>query len=296
MEKNVKTVQISYWKDVWRRLKKKKPAMFGLVVIIIFTLMAIFAPLIAPADPNKIDLDNRLKPPGSPSRICKNGIYILGSDEFGRDIFSRIIYGSRISLSIGILTQAIVTVIGIAMGAIAGYYGGKIDMIIMRVVDILFAFPDLLFYIGIMFALGPGIYNLFIAISVLGWASRARLIRSQVLAIKETEYIEAAKAQGLSDFRIIVKHILPNCIGVIIVSVTLGIPSAILTEASLSFLGLGILPPTPSWGNMIYAARPYLRVNPLYSVWPGIAIMLSVFAFNLLGDGLRDVLDPRMRQ
>ncbi len=296
MEKNTKSAQMTFWRDAWRRLKKKKPAMFGLVVIMIFALMAIFAPLIAPADPNKIDLDNRLKPPGAPSKICKNGVYLLGSDEFGRDILSRIIYGSRISLSIGILTQALVTVIGVAMGALAGYYGGKIDMAIMRIVDILFAFPDLLFYIGIMFALGPGIYNLFIALSILGWAGRARLIRSQVLSIKETEYVEAARAQGLSDFRIIVKHILPNCMGVIIVSVTLGIPAAILTEASLSFLGLGILPPTPSWGNMIYAARAYMRVNPLYSVWPGIAIMLSVFAFNLLGDGLRDVLDPRLRQ
>jgi peptide/nickel transport system permease protein/oligopeptide transport system permease protein len=286
----------SLWGDAWRRLKKNRPAVAGLVVIIVLIIVAVMAPVISPADPIKTDLPNRLKPPGAPSAICKNGVYILGSDEFGRDILSRVIYGTRISLSVGIISQAIVTVIGVTMGALAGYYGGMMDMLVMRTADILFAFPELLFYIGVMFALGPSIYNIFIALALIGWAGVARLVRSQVLYLREMEYVEAARAQGLSDARIILRHILPNCMGPIIVSVTMGIPGAILSEATLSFLGLGVQPPTPSWGNMIYAARAYMLSNPWYSVWPGIAIMVTVFAFNLLGDGLRDALDPRLKR
>lgn len=286
----------SLWADAWRRLKKNRPAVAGLVVILALIIIALMAPVISPADPIKTDLPNRLKPPGSPSSICKNGVYLLGSDEFGRDILSRVIYGTRISLSVGIISQAIVTIIGVTLGALAGYYGGVMDMLVMRTADVLFAFPELLFYIGVMFALGPSIYNLFIALALIGWAGVARLVRSQVLYIKEMEYVEAARAQGLSDARIIFRHILPNCLGSIIVSVTMGIPGAILSEATLSFLGLGVRPPAPSWGNMIYAARAYMLSNPWYSVWPGIAIMVTVFAFNLLGDGLRDALDPRLRR
>ncbi|MGB9839574.1 ABC transporter permease [Thermovenabulum sp.] len=286
----------SFWQDAFKRLKRNRPAMIGLVIIILFTLLAILSPVLSPADPIKQDLSNRLKPPGSPSNICKNGIYILGSDEFGRDILSRILYGARISLSVGIISQILVTIVGVTMGSLAGYYGGKIDMLIMRLADILFAFPDLLFYIGVMFALGPSIYNVFVALALIGWAGMARLVRSQVISLREMEYIEAAKAQGLSDLRIILKHILPNCVGPIIVSITMGIPGAILAEASLSFLGLGVQPPTPSWGNMIYAARAYMRTNPMYSVWPGLAIMIMVFSFNLLGDGLRDAFDPKLKR
>lgn len=286
----------SFWKEAFKRLKKNRPAMIGLFMIIIFSIIAVSAPLLSPADPIKQDLDNRLRPAGAPSRISRNGVYLLGSDEFGRDIFSRVLYGARISMSVGIISQILVTLIGVSMGSLAGYYGGKIDMVIMRLADILFAFPSLLFYIGVMFALGPSIYNIFIALALIDWAGMARLVRSQVISIKEMEFIEAARAQGLSDTRIILKHILPNCIGPIIVSVTLGIPTAILAEASLSFLGLGVQPPTPSWGNMIYAARAYIRSNPMYSVWPGIAIMVMVFSFNLLGDGLRDALDPKLKR
>ena len=286
----------SFWKEAFKRLKKNRPAMIGLFMIIIFSIIAVSAPLLSPADPIKQDLDNRLRPAGAPSRISRNGVYLLGSDEFGRDIFSRVLYGARISMSVGIISQILVTLIGVSMGSLAGYYGGKIDMVIMRLADILFAFPSLLFYIGVMFALGPSIYNIFIALALIGWAGMARLVRSQVISIKEMEFIEAARAQGLSDTRIILKHILPNCIGPIIVSVTLGIPTAILAEASLSFLGLGVQPPTPSWGNMIYAARAYIRSKPMYSVWPGIAIMVMVFSFNLLGDGLRDALDPKLKR
>ncbi|MEN3008589.1 ABC transporter permease [Pseudothermotoga sp.] len=282
--------------DAFKRLRRNKPAMFGLAFVIFITIIAVLAPLLAPADPNKIDLQNRLKPMGSSSRICKNGVYLLGSDEYGRDILSRLIYGARVSLLVGVVTQFITTVIGIIVGALAGYYGGAIDMFMMRVADVLFAFPELLFYIGMMFALGPGLTNMFIALSVIGWAGKARLVRSQVMSLKETEFVEAAKAQGFSDFRIITKHILPNCMGPIIVSVSLGIPGSILAEAGLSFLGLGILPPTPSWGNMIRSASAYLRIQPWYAVWPGLVLMLATFSFNLLGDGLRDALDPRLKQ
>lgn len=282
--------------DAFKRLRRNKPAMFGLAFVIFITIIAILAPLLVPADPNKIDLQNRLKPMGSSSKICKNGVYLLGSDEYGRDILSRLIYGARVSLLVGVVTQFITTVIGIIVGALAGYYGGAIDMFMMRVADVLFAFPELLFYIGMMFALGPGLTNMFIALSVIGWAGKARLVRSQVISLKETEFVEAAKAQGLSDFRIITKHILPNCMGPIIVSVSLGIPGSILAEAGLSFLGLGILPPTPSWGNMIRSASAYLRIQPWYAVWPGLVLMLATFSFNLLGDGLRDALDPRLKQ
>lgn len=286
----------SLWADSWKRLKRNRPAIVGLVFIILLTLSATFAPWLAPADPLKQDLPNRLKPPGAPSKITRNGMYILGSDTLGRDILSRLLYGARISLTVGLVTQFLITVIGVFLGALAGYYGDWIDMLLMRTGDILFAFPDLLFYIGIMFALGPGIYNMFLALSIIGWAGRARLVRGQFLSLRESEYVEAARAQGLSDARIIFKHILPNCLGPIIVSVTMGIPGSMLSEASLSYLGLGILPPTPSWGNMIGDARPYLRSNPWFSVWPGIAIVLTVLSFNLLGDGLRDALDPRLKR
>lgn len=281
--------------DAWRRLRRNRPAMAGLVYIVILVLVAIFAPVLAPADPYEQELLSRLAPVGAPSDITRTGTFILGADHLGRDILSRIIYGSRISLAVGLISEFIVTVIGVTVGLLAGYYGGWFDSLVMRLCDILFAFPDLLFCIGIMFALGPGLLNIYIALSVVGWAGMARLVRGQVLVLKETEYVEAARAQAVSDLRIMFRHILPGCLAPVIVSITLGIPGAIMGEASLSFLGLGAQPPTASWGSMIYDARAYLRTHPLFSVWPGIAIMLTVFAFNLFGDGLRDALDPRMK-
>ncbi len=282
------------WVDSWHRLKKNRPAMAGLAFIIILVVVALTAPLLAPVSPYAQELDLRLAPPGTP-RADGHGVYILGADHMGRDILSRIIYGSRISLAVGLVSEFIVSVIGITLGAIAGYYGGRVDNIIMRISDIMFAFPDLLFAIGIMFALGPSIFNVFIALGVVGWAGMARLVRSQVIALKEMDFVEAARAQGLSDWMIVTRHILPNCLGPIIVSISLGIPGAIMGEAGLSFLGLGAQPPLASWGSMIYDARPYFTTDPLFSVFPGIAIMLTVFAFNLFGDGLRDALDPRLK-
>lgn len=286
----------SLWGDAWRRLKRNKPAMAGLIGIVLIVLLALLAPFLAPANPYVQDLTNGLKLPGAASNLSRGGTYILGSDALGRDILSRVIYGSRVSLMVGIFSELITTTLGVTMGLIAGYYGKWVDNLIMRISDIMFAFPDLLLCIGIVFAFGPNLYNVFLAIGIVGWAGMARLVRSQVLSLKESEYVQAAKAQGLSDWRIIVRHILPNCLGPIIISITMGIPGAIMSEASLSFLGLGAQPPTASWGSMIWDARAYLRVDPLFSIWPGIAIMFAVFAFNLFGDGLRDAIDPRLKR
>lgn len=286
----------SLWADAWRRLKRNKPAMFGLGGIILICVVAIFAPILAPANPYTQDLTQGLRLPGAPATITRTGTYILGSDKLGRDILSRVIYGARVSLLVGIFSEFITSVLGITLGLIAGYYGKWIDNLIMRLSDIMFAFPDLLLCIGIVFAFGPNLYNVFLAIGIVGWAGMARLVRSQVLALKESEYVTAARAQGLSDWRIITRHILPNCLGPIIVSITMGIPGAIMSEAGLSFLGLGAQPPTASWGSMIYDARAYMRVDPLFSVWPGLAIMFAVFSFNLFGDGLRDAIDPRLKR
>lgn len=284
------------WADAWRRLKRNRAAMVGLAGIIVIVIIAIFAPLLAPANPYVQDLSQPLRLPGAPATITKTGTYILGSDKLGRDILSRLVYGARLSLAVGIFAEIVSVSLGVSIGLIAGYYGKWVDELIGRLADIMFAFPDLLLVIGIVFAFGPNIFNVFLAIGIVGWAGMSRLVRSQVLAVKESEYVTAARAQGLSDWRIILRHVLPNCLGPVIVSVTMGIPGAIMAEAGLSFLGLGAPPPAASWGSMIYDARSYLRIDPLFSVWPGLAIMFAVFAFNLFGDGLRDALDPRLKR
>lgn len=277
----------SYYKDSIKRLKKNKMTMFCFWVIVLLILVAIFAPLIAPYDPNMQDYANILKAPSK--------VHLLGTDEYGRDILSRIIYGTRVSLSVGILAQVIATVIGVTLGSLAAYYGGWVDTLISRIMEVFAAFPDLIFAMGIMFVLGPGIKNIFIALGLLTWVRTARLIRGAVLQLKGKEYVEAARASGASDFKIITKHLIPNSISTVIVLVTLGIPNAIMYEASLSFLGMGIQAPTASWGSMISFAQPYISYMPTYSIFPGIAIMITVIAFNIFGDGLRDALDPKMK-
>lgn len=281
----------------WQRFRRNKLAVVGLIVIIGLILMAIFAPWIAPADPIRQDLLSKLAKPGAPMRPDLGGsTYLLGADYLGRDILSRTIWGARISLLVGFVSETLIVLIGVTMGSLAGYYGGWVDGLISRICEILFAFPDLLFAIAMMFALGSGLLNLFITLAVISWAGMARLVRSQVLQLKEREFVQAAKAAGAKDRWVIIKHILPNALGPIIVSATLGVPGAIMAEASLSFLGLGVQPPTATWGAMIYEGRPYLMTNPLVSVVPGIAVMITVLAFNLLGDGLRDAIDPRSKQ
>jgi len=274
------------WYDSWRRLKRNKAAMLGLIMAGVFILVAIFAPVFAPYPPNEIDLLSVLETPSS--------THWLGTDYYGRDLLSRIIYGSRISISVGVIVQVISLSIGTLMGSLAGYYGGKIDMFIMRIVDIFMSFPSLLFTIAIMVALGPGLYNVFIALGVIWWTRTARIVRSEFMRHKEREYVEAARAIGHNDFKIMYKHILPNCLAPLIITFTMGIATAIMAEASLSFLGLGAQEPMPSWGSMVNNGLQYLRTAPWYSLFPGLAIAYTVLSFNLLGDGLRDALDPKM--
>lgn len=277
----------SYYVDAMMRLRKNRSAMVCLAIIVIFIFIALAADWIAPYDPYEIDLKNILAEPSAE--------HWMGTDEQGRDIFSRILFGTRISLAVGLVSQVISTALGVVLGSIAGYYGGKIDMLISRMMEIFSAFPDLLFAIGIMFVLGPGIINIFIALGILGWVGTARLVRSQVLQIKEMEYVAAAKSSGATSFWLITRHMIPNCVSTIIILITMGIPGAIMSEASLSFLGLGVHPPTASWGSMINTGRIYILSDPTYSVFPGIAIIILVLAFNIFGDGLRDALDPRLK-
>lgn len=274
---------------VWKRLKKNKAAMLGLAITIGLVLVAIFAPVLATHDPYKVNLAHAMKAPG------QNG-YLLGTDQLGRDMFSRLLFGARISLQVGIVTQGISLVIGLIMGALAGYYGGKVDEIISYLINVVFAFPSLLFAIAIMATLGPGLNNIFIALGAVSWPGLARIVRGQVLQLREKEYIEAIRALGGNDFTIIIKHILPNCLAPVIVTVTLGVAGAILSEAGLSFLGLGAQPPAPSWGLMLAMGRSYVTSKTWLTIYPGAAIMITILGLNLLGDGLRDALDPRMKQ
>ncbi len=283
----VKRRASSYWAVSWNIFKKNKLGMFCLVVVFLLALVAIFAPLLAPYDPDAQELTNMLQPPSA--------AHLFGTDEYGRDILSRVIYGCRVSLSVGVVSQAIALVIGFLAGVCAGYFGGKVDAVISFVIQVFSSFPFLLFAIVVMYALGQGLVNLYVVLGLLGWASTARLIRGDVMRLKGSEYIQSCILSGGKSWRIIMRHLLPNCVSTLIVTTTLGIPSAIMSEASLSFLGLGVMPPMSSWGQMIDAAQPYIQSSTYYSVIPGIAIIVTVMAFNLLGDALRDALDPKMR-
>lgn len=285
-EETVKENYNSYYSKSFKRLKANIPAMICLFIIIILIIVAVFPSIFAPYDPNKQSLADMLQKPSAK--------HIFGTDEYGRDILSRIIYGVRISLSVGLVSQAIASIIGWFMGVMAGYFGGKVDRIISFAIQVFMSFPYLLFAIALIFVLGPGITNLFIALGLLSWAKTARMIRGQVMQLRKKEYIEACIINGGSSFRVIMKHLLPNCMPTMIVLITLGIPAAIMNEAALSFLGLGVQPPTASWGSMISLSQPYIRSNPTYSIIPGLAIILTVLSFNILGDGLRDALDPKM--
>ncbi len=276
-----------FYRISWDILRKNRLAMICLFIVAALIVIALFAPLIAPRDPDLQIIKEKLQKPGP--------MHWLGTDEFGRDILSRIIYGCRISLSVGVISQLIGTVIGFSMGVCAGYFGKKTDAVISFIIQVFSSFPFLLFAIAIMFVLGPGLNNLYIALGLLSWTPTARLIRGDVLRLKNSEYIQACIIGGGSNLRIILTHLLPNCFYTLIVTSTLGIPGAILSEASMSFLGLGVQPPMASWGSMISNAQAYIRSSTYYSIAPGIAIIITVMAFNLLGDGLRDALDPKMR-
>lgn len=277
----------SYWAVSWGIFKRNKLGVFCLGVVLVLVLVAIFAPLLAPYDPDAQTLTNMLQNPSF--------AHPFGTDEYGRDILSRVLYGCRISLSVGVVSQLIALVIGFFSGVCAGYFGGKVDAVISFVIQVFSSFPFLLFAIVVMFVLGPGLINLYVALGLLMWTSTARLVRGDVMKLKGSEYIQSCMISGGKPMRIIMKHLLPNCVSTLIVVSTLGIPNAILSEATLSYLGLGVQPPTASWGSMISAAQTYIQTATFYSVIPGIAIIITVMAFNLLGDALRDALDPKMR-
>ena len=268
-------------------LKDDKLAISALGFIAFLLVVAIFADFISPYDPIKVSIPDRLSPP--------SWEHPFGADGFGRDILSRIIHGTRISLIVGFQVIAISLLIGTITGAVAGYYGGKIDEVIMRVADVFLAFPGLILAISIMAVFGPGIFNVVIALTLVNWAGYARVIRSQVLSVKGLEYIESSRVMGAADVTIIIDHVVPNSIAPLIVLATIGIGWAILAEAGLSFLGLGVRPPTPSWGAMVAAGRLRLLQAPHIVTIPGLVIAITVLAFNLLGDGLRDALDPKLR-
>ena len=269
-------------------IKNNKLTFISLVLIILLIFIAIFAPIIAPYNPYAQNLKDRLLSP--------DFIHILGTDELGRDVFSRLIYGMRISLTVGLLPTFISMLIGSILGLVAGYYGGKIDFLIMRIADIILAFPSLLFAMVVMYTMGGGLINIFIALSFINWASTARVVRAQTLSLKEMDYVLAAKTVGVGNIVIMYRHILPNCLTNLIVLFTLNIPSAILSEASLSFLGVGALPPSASLGLMGVKAKKYLFTNPYLVLAPSIMIMCIVLLFNFLGDGLRDILDPKLKE
>nr|WP_239544470.1 nickel transporter permease [Virgibacillus halotolerans] len=276
------------WVDSLLRIIKSKTSFVGLCIILILIITAILAPVIAPYSPTDQSIIDRYQSP--------SGTHWLGTDELGRDIFSRIIYGTRISIQIGLITVGISMVIGVLLGGIAGYFGKWADQIIMRLIDILMAFPSILLAIALVAVLGPSLQNAMIAVGIVGIPQFARIVRSAVLSVKETEYIEAARAIGAKHKRIFLQHVLPNSLAPIIVQATLGIGTAILDAAGLSFLGLGAQPPTPEWGAMLSDGRSALQTAPWVVAFPGIAIFLVVLGFNLFGDGLRDALDPRLKE
>ena len=297
----------------FRRLARSRSAFFGLIVVALLVLTALLAPIITPHDMSMQYRTATKLPPmtripwseikkefdGVPKgrfREAKTNLFILGTDKFGRDILSRILFGAQISLLVGVIAEIIAVVIGVTIGALAGYFGGLLDSVLMRVTDTFFAFPSLLLAIGILAVFEkPGLFTIFVALGVVGWTSVARIVRGQVLSVKEEDFVEAARAMGASDSRIILRHILPNSLAPIIVVGTLGVAANILAEAGLSFLGLGVQPPTPSWGIMLAEGRNLIESAPWICIFPGLAILLTVLGFNLLGDGLRDALDPRLK-
>ena len=278
----------TYWQDAMRRLKGNKVAMLSMAIILIVLIMAIVGPLISKFDYSTNDLLNSNKWPDK--------IHWFGTDELGRDIFVRVMYGARISLSVGVVAAIINLTIGVLYGGISGYYGGNVDNIMMRIVDVLYSIPMMLYVILLMVVLGKSLLNVFITLGIIYWVGMARIVRGQVLSLKEQEFILAAKAAGASKLRIILRHLIPNSMGAIIVTLTLSIPQAIFTEAFLSFIGLGVAAPMSSWGTLCNDALATYKTFPYQLFIPALAISITMVGFNLFGDGLRDALDPKMRK
>lgn len=281
---------LSPWKIAYYRLKKDKLALLGLIVLLTLLILAVLAPMITPYERDKTDVANKYQ---SPSKE-----HLLGTDELGRDTFTRLIYGSRVSLSVGLVSTGISVLIGVTLGAMAGYKGGFLDSLTMRLVDIFMAFPFFVMAITIAAVVGPSIWVIMIISGVLSWTRIARIVRAEVLSIKEREFIEASKALGLNSKDIIIRHVLPNILAPIIVFATLGMAGGILSEAGLSFLGMGVKQPQPSWGNMLSAAQSMRSLRLHWWLWmpPGFMVLITVLSINFLGDGLRDALDPKLKQ
>ncbi|MBN1384236.1 MAG: ABC transporter permease [Elusimicrobia bacterium] len=273
------------FKLYFKKFLGNKLAVGGIIIILLILLTAISAPMISTHDPTEANILERLQPPSVK--------HLLGTDEIGRDLFTRMVYGARISISVGIVAVGISVIIGTLLGLFAGYFGGKTDMIIMRFVDIMLCFPAFFLILMVIAFLEPSIYNVMIVIGLTSWTGLSRLVRGETLSIKERDFITAAKGLGLTQKRIIFVHILPNVVAPIIVAAVLGVGGAILTESGLSFLGLGVQPPTPSWGNILTSGKDYIHIAWWLSLFPGLAILITVLGWNLLGEGLRDVFDPR---
>jgi peptide/nickel transport system permease protein len=277
----------SYLRIVARRFRKNRLAVSGSIIILLLFAVALLAPALSQYDPARIDVENILSPPGTQ--------HWMGTDESGRDVLSRMIYGARISMLVGFVAVGIATFIGILFGAVAGYYGGRIDAVVMRFVDLMLCFPTFFLILAVIAVLEPSLMNIMIVIGVTGWMGVARLVRAEFLALKEQEFVQAARAFGASDLRIIFRHLLPNAMAPVFVSATFGIAGAILTESALSFFGLGVQPPTPSWGNILSSGYKNIDFAYWLSIFPGLAILVTALGYNLLGEGLRDALDPRLK-
>lgn len=273
--------------STWRLIAANKMAMAGAAMVLAMFVLAIVAPLIC-KDPGAVDISRQLQSPGFDAW--------LGTDDLGRDVFSRIAYGARISLLVGFVAVGIATVIGIFLGAVAGYYGGWIDTLVMRFVDIMLCFPSFFLILAVIAFLEPSIWNIMIIIGLTGWMGVARLVRAEFMSLRHRDFVLAIRSLGASDRRIIFRHILPNALSPVLVSAALGVAGAILTESALSFLGIGVQPPTPSWGNMLIAGKQTLGTAWWLSFFPGVAILITVLGYNLLGEGLRDALDPRLKR
>ncbi|HVO65445.1 MAG TPA: oligopeptide ABC transporter permease [Syntrophales bacterium] len=273
--------------DFWKRFSKNKIALAGSCVVVIMFLISIFAPWLSPYDPNQIDLKLVLSPP--------SGSHLCGTDQLGRDVLSRMMWGARISLKVGFVATGIAILIGAVLGSVAGYYGRWIDAVIMRFVDIMLCFPTFFLILAVIALLEPSIWNIMIIIGLTGWMGITRLVRADFTSLKERDFVLAARAIGAGDFRIIFIHILPNAMASVLVAATLGVAGAILTESALSFLGIGVQPPTPSWGNILTAGKDNIDIAWWLSLYPGLAILITVLGYNLLGEGIRDSLDPRLR-
>jgi peptide/nickel transport system permease protein len=263
-------------------------AMTGLALVLGLFVVSVFAPWLAPYDPNLIDLKQVLMPPSAD--------HFLGTDTLGRDVLSRIIFGSQVSLKVGFVAVGLATLIGLLIGALAGYYGGWVDQVLMRLVDLMLCFPAFFLILAVIAVLEPSIWNIMVVIGLTSWMGVARLVRAEFLSLREREFVTAARALGAGDTRLILRHMLPNALAPVMVSATLGVAGAILTESALSFLGLGVQPPTPSWGNILTAGKDNIEIAWWLSVFPGLAILITVMSYNLLGEGIREAIDPRLKE